>query len=170
MPSVPRHGDLEIEQDPVFQRRDWRMQRIGRIAMLGFVLAALAGVFGAGPVARASARSSDGRLEVGYNRIARHGAPEPLRVRVAPSPAGDSIIDLWIDQQYAHGLLLHGVSPEPVEMRAGETRLVYRFRVVDPSRPADIIFDAEAGRLWGRRGTVGLVNGDSVRFRQFVLP
>lgn len=170
MTTVPHHGDLEIDQDIAFQQREWRAQRVGRIAMLAIILAALAGVFGAGPVSSASVRTPDGRLRLEYDRIARHGAPEPLRVHVGPRASGDSVIDLWIDQRYMHGLVVRGISPEPTQVWAGDQRLVYRFHLADPSRAADIVFQVDADKLWSRRGAMGLVNGDSIRFRQFVLP
>ena len=170
MPTVPRHGDLEIDQDIDFQRREWRAQRIGRGVLFVIVLAALAGVFGGGPLATASVRTPDGRLRVEYDRIARHGAPTPLRVHVAPPASGDSVIGVWIDQAYMHGVILRGISPEPTEGQAGDQRLVYRFRLSDPSRAADIIFQVDGHELWSRHGAMGLVNGDSVRLRQFVLP
>ncbi len=170
MTKRPRSGELEIDQDPDFQRREWKMQRVGRVVLLAIILATLVGVFGAGPISTATVRSPDGRLEVAYNRMARHAAPDPLRIRLAPGTAVDSLVDLWIDQRYVHGLVVRELSPEPIQMRAGEERLIYRFRIADPSRAADIVIHADADKLWLRRGAIGLVNGDSVRLRQFVFP
>ena len=170
MTTVPRYGDIEVEQDLDFQRRDWRAQRVGRIVMLAIVVAAMAGVFGDGPLSSASAHSSDGQLQVEYERIARHAASQPLRVHVGPHAPGDSVVDLWIDQEYMHGLIVRGISPEPVLTRAGDQRLIYRFNLASPSRAADVVFQVDAHKLWSRRGAIGLVNGDSVPLRQFVLP
>ena len=170
MTAVPRHGDIEIDQDPQFQQRDWHAQRIGRIAMAVIVIAALAGAFGDALLSSRRARTDDGRLEVEYDRIARHGAPQPLRVHVAARAPGDSIVDLWIDQRYVHGIVMREISPSPVETWAGGERLVYRFRLADLPRTAVIVFQAEANDLWNRSGAIGLARGDSVRFRQLVLP
>ena len=170
MTSVPRHGDIEIDQDPKFQQRDWHAQRIGRVVMAFVVVAALAGAFGDGVLSSRTARTGDGRLEVEYDRIARHGAPQPLRVHVAARAPGDSVVDLWIAQHYVHGIVMREISPSPVETWAGGERLVYRFRLADLPRTAVIVFHAEANDLWSRSGAVGLVSGDSVRFRQLVLP
>jgi hypothetical protein len=170
MTAVPRHGDIEIDQDPAFQRRDWRAQSVGRIVMVVIVIAALAGAFGDGVLSSRRARTDDGRLEVEYDRIARHGAPEPLRVHVAAHAPGDSIVDLWIDQRYVHGVVMREISPSPIATWAGGERLIYRFRLTDLPRTAVIVFQADANDLWSRSGAVGLLRGDSVRFRQFVLP
>ena len=170
MTTVPRYGDIEVDQDLDFQRRDWRAQRIGRIVMLAIVVAALGGAFGDGPLSSASAHSSNGHLQVDYERIARHSASLPLRVHVGPHAPGDSVVDLWIDEDYMHGLVVRDISPAPVQTRAGDRRLIYRFHLADPSRAADVVFQVDAQKLWSRRGAIGLVNGDSVPLRQFVLP
>src|SRR5688500_20094126 len=122
MTTHPRANELEIEQDLDFQHREWRWQRAGRVVLLAIILGALAGLFGAGPVSSTSARSADRRLEVRYSRVARHAAAEPLRIRFAAGTASDSIVELWIDQRYVHGLVIRELSPEPIQMRAGETR------------------------------------------------
>ena len=170
MTTVPRYGDIEVDQDLDFQRRDWRAQRVGRIAMGALVVAALFGAFGDGPLSSARVRSSDGLLQVDYDRIVRHSASQRLQVHVGPRTPGDSVVDLWIAQDYMHGLKVGEISPEPVQTRAGDQRLIYRFHLADPSRAADVVFQVDADRLWSRRGAIGLVNGDSVPLRQFVLP
>ena len=165
-----RHDGPEIEQDEAFQRREWRAQRIGRFVLLGIIILALAGAFGSGPLSSATVRTADRRLEADYHRIARHRSPAPLRVRVLPAAARDSIIDVWISQSYVHGLTVHSISPNPVVVAGGDDRLIYRFRLVGASRGMEIIFQADADDLWMRRGAIGLVGGDSIRFRQFVFP
>jgi hypothetical protein len=165
-----RRNDLEIEHDMRFQRREWRAQRIGRFALLGVIIMALAGVFGSGPLSSVTRRTADGLLEVHYHRIARHGSPEPLRIRITPVVATDSVVDIWISQEYLHGLAVRWISPDPVDVAAGNDRLTYRFQLLKGSRVADLIFQVDADRLWMRRGAIGRVGGDSIRFRQFVFP
>ena len=170
MTTVPRYGDIEVDQDLEFQRRDWRAQRIGRIGLMAIVVAGLAGAFGGGPFGQATAQSPDGKLQVAYDRIARHASSQRLAVHISPRASGDSVVDLWIDQEFMHGLIVGEISPQPVQTRAGDQRLIYRFHLADPSRSADVVFQADAHRLWRRRGVIGIVNGDSVQLRQFVLP
>jgi hypothetical protein len=67
-------------------------------------------------------------------------------------------------------MVMRETSPEPDETWAGGSRLIYRFRHVDLPRTAVIVFQIEPDELWARRGAIGLLHGDSVRFRQFVLP
>lgn len=170
MPKAPRHEELAIGQDLEFQRRDWRAQRIGWGLMLLVVLGAIAGVFGHGPVAKDRARTPDGRLELQYDRIVRHASEIPIRLRILPAAARDSLLDVWISTEFVRGLIIERIEPEPLEEHAGADHVVFRFRVADPSRPSDIMFHVEPDHLWRRRGVIGLVRGDSVRFTQYVLP
>jgi hypothetical protein len=170
MTKVPRHGDLEITQDLEFQRRDWRAQRIGWGIMLLLIVAAIAGVFGHGPVAKHRVRTLDGRLEVQYDRIIRHASEIPLRLRILPAPVRDTLVEVWISNAFIRGLIIERIEPEPLEEHVAEDGLLYRFRVADPSRPSDIVFHVEPDQLWRRRGAIGLVAGDTVRFTQYVLP
>ncbi len=170
MTTVPRHGDIEIDHDVHFQRRDWRAQRIGRIMMFLILAAAIAGAFGDGPLSTRRDRSANGRLEVEYDRVARHGAPYPLRLNISADAVGDSTVDIWIDQQYVQGLVMREISPSPTETWAGGERLIYRFNLAEIPKPVVIVFHADADKRWSRSGAVGIVRGDSVRFRQFVLP
>jgi hypothetical protein len=130
----------------------------------------VAGVFGHGPVATSEVRSSDGRLEVEYERIARHASERPLRLTIRPGPARDTTVDVWISREFVEGLNIRRIEPEASEEHAGDSGTTYRFRVSDPTRPAHIAFHVEPEDLGGRRATIGLVNGDSVRFKQYVLP
>jgi hypothetical protein len=170
MTTVPRYGDIEVDQDLEFQRRDWRAQRIGRMVLIAIVVAALAGAFGGGPIRPSSVQSPDGKIRVDYERIARHASSQRLRVHIGPRAPGDSVVDLWIDQEFMHGLTIGEISPQPVQTRAGDQRLIYRFHLADPSRSADVVFQADADKLWARHGVIGIVSGDSVQLRQFVLP
>jgi hypothetical protein len=164
-----RHGDLEIETDPVFQRRDWRAQRVGWWVLIVALIAALAGLFGQGPLAHARVRSSDARLEIAYDRIARHGADLEWVAVVAPT-SGDSIVDLWISTDLLGGMMMRRIEPQPLEERAARDGVAYRFRIADAAHPATIVFHTEPIDLWSRSGWVRIVGGDSVHVRQYVLP
>jgi hypothetical protein len=47
--EVQRHGDLEIQEDLPFQRREWLVERVAWGVMALLIVAALLGLFGTGP-------------------------------------------------------------------------------------------------------------------------
>lgn len=54
MPS--RQRSLQIREDPAFQHRQWRVQRVGWLTIGLLLVLALAGVFGKGPASHAHVR------------------------------------------------------------------------------------------------------------------
>jgi hypothetical protein len=60
---------MEVNADIEFQRRVWRVQRIGWLIIAAVIVAALLGVFGGGPLSRAAVQGDGLRLE--YERFAR---------------------------------------------------------------------------------------------------
>jgi hypothetical protein len=87
--SQPRDRIEQLDDDLPYQRREWRAQRFGWWALTVFVAAAALGVFGGGPLSRATAASADGGLRLDYDRFVRSGAPARMLVHVAGSPAPD---------------------------------------------------------------------------------
>ncbi len=56
MEQIPRVGDLDIEQDLDFERRQWHVQRVGWVVFLLILLAAFVGLLGTGRSAMSSRR------------------------------------------------------------------------------------------------------------------
>ena len=81
MSKPARIGDLDIAQDIRSLNRAWKVQRAGWIVIALLLLAALAGLFGSGPVG--DAREEAAALRVDYVRDAVDVdavSPPPLRV------------------------------------------------------------------------------------------
>ena len=62
MSDSHRVGDLEISPDLNFQRRSWAMQRFAWVVLALFILAALLGLFGPGPLSQTRAEQQDSPL------------------------------------------------------------------------------------------------------------
>jgi hypothetical protein len=68
--------------------KEWRKLEIGsHWVMVLFVLAALAGVFGRGPFSHRTHKTSDGRLAIDFEPLARWGTTTQLTVHLS-SPKG----------------------------------------------------------------------------------
>jgi hypothetical protein len=158
-------GDLELDQDLDFQRRDWRFQRAGQLALLAAILAALAGLFGRGPAAQASATGQAGEWRVQYSRFMRHRAPDQLAVHLAPAAAGTDA-RLWLDRDYLNGIDVERVVPEPAAVVAERDRVVYIFE----GAPERITFEILPDRLGPRRTRLGVGDARPVVLTQFVYP
>jgi hypothetical protein len=170
MPDPDRVGDLEIHQDLPHERLEWRIERIGWVAMALVLLAALGGLLGPGPLSSATAGDTGSPLRVEYNRFARSQAPAILRVHLGPGAAHDGKARLWLSREYVENIELHHIDPEPESVEAAHDRLIYTFNLPDPSRPTAVTFHLEANAFGRMPVSVGLDSGPQLHLRQFVYP
>jgi hypothetical protein len=173
-PTIRRVGDLEVDQDLEFQRREWLAERIGWAVMALLVLAALLGLFGTGPLTRATAGDRAGPLWIEYERFNRLLAPSTLRVHLGAGAALGGEARVWLDRRYLESIQLQRVMPQPDGVEAAPDRMVFVFRVAEPDQPTAITFSFKpehVGSLPGRAGLAGAAPSDQpLRFRQFVYP
>ena len=167
MPELERVGSLEVHQDMDFQRREWRVQQFGWAAMLLFLVAAVAGLFGAGPISSATAGEEGSTIWVDYERFGRRGAPARLRVHAVPA---SQEFKLLIDRGYLEALKIESISPEPHSAEASGSWVVYTFRVAESGAgPTAVTFELQPdhiGRLQGRISA----EGQTREFTQFIYP
>ena len=162
--------DLEISEDLDFQRRSWCWERIGQWMVAGLVVAALAGLFGGGPLSVAREEGEAGVLRVEYPRFARNQSSFELHVEVARAAVKEGRVQLWIDADVAGALTFDAISPEPERVELGRQRLLYQFSVGEEGELAPIIFYATTRAIGLEGGEVGLFGGGGVPLRWFVYP
>lgn len=170
MDKAGKVGDLEIHQDLAFEARNWRLQRLGWMAMAVFILAGLLGLLGRGPLASARAASAGGLLQVEDQRFARHGSPAELWITVAPKALGAGPVAVVVSRPFLQGLEMQAIEPPPASAVAGGDEVVYTFNV-DRDTPARILFRVIPDRYLWRHAEIRLRDArDRVHFRQFVFP
>jgi len=132
-------------------------------------LAALLGLFGAGPLSRAAVGSGESPLSVEeYERFLRFGKPTTLRVRFDPVSRGEARV--WLSRDYLESFRLQKVTPEPDSVEAGPDRLTYVFEVNDPDRPVVATLSLQPEKIGHLEGQVGLDDVKQLSFDQFVYP
>lgn len=169
MPDLPRVGDLDIDQDLRFQRREWRFERAAWAAMFLLVVAALLGLLGAGPLSDRTVSSDDGRLAVEHERFLNLHTDTTLTVRVAGDLTSDGTFRLAVDNDYLAGVEVTGITPEPERQEAADDRTAFVFRVADPGRPARVTIRLQPIRPGSARAEVA-VGGSAATFPQTVYP
>lgn len=168
--GTPRHADIEVDEDMGFQRRSWRVQRVGRVFVFLFVAAALSGLFGGGGVAQTEAHSSDGALAVEYRRFARNHADAELTVRVQPRVAAGDTVRVWLSRPLLQAMDVERVTPAPVRSTAGGERVSFEFAATPDGGPVEILFHCRTREPGPARGRVGVDGAGDVEIRQFVFP
>jgi hypothetical protein len=117
-PAGPRHDRHEV-----------LLRRAGIVILTALVLLGLLGHLG--PSSRTAVRSSAaGTMEVTYDAVARPGVDSEVRLTVRPEPATDALV-LTIGREILEVYGIDHFSPEPVEQRAEDGRLVLEFATGD---------------------------------------
>jgi hypothetical protein len=169
MGDRPRVGELEIEQDLDVQRREWRAEHVGWVVILLILVAAVAGLFGDGPLSRAEAASADGALHARYDRMERHGAPASITVEVRRAAMPGERFRLAVGQRFLGTVSLDGIDPAPARAFGDTSWAVYEFER-PPRDDARIVFRFEPRELWTTDVAFALESRAPLRFRQFVFP
>ncbi len=170
MSSIQRVGDMEIEQDHDFQRLSWRIQRVGWIVMAFALLAGILGLFGSGPLARATVGETGAPLRLEYDRFGRIDAPSTLTALLRPSTTRPGEAILHLDRGFTDHFQIEHVQPMPDRTEAGPDHSVYVFGVTGPGEPVRVTFrlrPEQIGPLTGRAREDG---GSWLSFTQFVFP
>jgi hypothetical protein len=165
-----RDRGIELADDMEFQRKSWRVQRIGWVVMLVIAIAALFGLFGNGPLSSAQAGDAGSGLSIVYERFVRKGAQHSIDVAAGPSSVVGGSLRIWIARDWIDANRVVGITPEPARSDAFPDRIVYTFNAAQSGKPVTIRFGLEADWLGSRRGSAGIVNGPAVQFGQFAYP
>jgi hypothetical protein len=160
---------IEVDQDLDFQKKEWAAERLGWWIGLVLLIAALAGVFGKGPLSYA-ARAA-GPLQLRWERLARNNSSLDLEFQLSNASSSDGAIQIWLEQAYIQQFQIETITPQPASMRVDGSHLVLTF----PSPPGGALFTVtlqlraqKAGILRGAAGEVA--SGHSVQFEQVIYP
>jgi hypothetical protein len=147
-----------------FQRREWIFQRLGWALLALITLAALAGLFGDGPLANASAGND--RLALEYERFTRSKAETEWRITLKGGEPGR--VAVAIDGALASEFKILAIHPEPVQTKVAGRTHVYLFDVAD--RDSIVEFVVEPQRMGSHESSIRMNGSPPLRIRQFAYP
>ena len=162
---MSRKRSLEIDEDLTFQKKEWRAQRIGVVALSLLVLAALLGLTGRGGfLSHGEAVDAVGTVRVEYERFVRRGSRSTMKLHLRGA-SGD--VRFWVGAPYIERVRIESVAPAPELASVEQNRHVYLIR----SGSGDVTVTLEMthesmGRL---NAEVGVVGGPSVQFSQTAI-
>jgi hypothetical protein len=170
MSEITRVGDLEIAQDLDFQKKSWVFQRVGWVLMALFVILALAGLFGPGPLSTTTVGDERAPVRLQYERFVRSRDPTQLTLHIGPNAGQDGEVRVWLDREYLYRVQVRHIIPEPERVEAGADRLTFVFRLAGPNQPTAILFNLEPEDIGQAQGRFGVDQGETLSFIQFVYP
>jgi hypothetical protein len=165
----PQHT-LDLEEHLRVQRIGWLVSRIAWSVMAAIVVAALAGVFGGGPLgARTSVHPSG--IALHYDAFGRYGADSILRFEVPASAAEGDDRSVWLDADYVQSMKVDNISPEPDMVTQSDGGYRYTFVVSDRASVLEVTFDLTAAKVGRTHGGFSDGTADQITtFAQFIFP
>lgn len=168
--ALTRTGDLHVDQDLGFEKREWRVQIVGRFLMIAIVAAALLGFFGAGPVSLTEARDATGDLSVVYEHYGRRGSTTNLTVTVEPAAFTNGNAAVWVSSDYLGKMQVDAVTPAPDQVTAQDDGYVYAFPVGQPEDAVVVTFDFTIDSMGPATGRIGLPGAEPLELDHFFTP
>ena len=154
-------GDLSHE------RAVWKIEHWGWSVFAAILLAALIGVFGEGPLARARAENT--QLAVEYDRFVRYQAPSHFKIHLR-NTSPNSMPALSIARDFLERVEVTHISPEPQRVRLTKDALIYIFDVARTNEDTTIAVQFRPSGYGRGRVQLGLIDGQQLEFTQFSYP
>ncbi len=128
--SVSKVNDeVAVGENLEFQRRWWRFERIIWSVFLLILIADVLGCFGRGPLAKARTATSDGSMNITYERVERFGTPSILTIHFGKSAIRDGKVQLWVSDSLIKELGNQRVVPQPASSTLDGKGILYTFPV-----------------------------------------
>ena len=163
-------GDLEIDQDLDFQRRNWAVERIVWVVLALLLFAAFLGLSGKGPLSAATAGGPGDAVRIEYERFVRRQSPQRLRVHLSGEATRTGHASLEVAREYFEALAVRSISPAPLRQQLGADGVVYVFEARRPGEAVAVTFHLQALQVGWQSGRIGLAGGPGQRVRQLVYP
>lgn len=151
---------LEINQDLIFQQRQWRAQRVGWVVLALVLFAALLGLLGDGWLSHR--RVSGGQVGLEYDYFLHRKKQTELHFSI---PARSEQTEVEFDKAYLENFQVEAVTPEPSRTSLTATGYLYSFDG-NGATPVFHLIPQRSGRVGGQIK----VNGTPLDMRQFVYP
>lgn len=161
---------LQIDTDPAYQRRVWRAQRIGWIAFVALMIAALLGVFGAGPLSSTVAGSKADGLWVEYERLARALAPSTLIIHVDRRPGAGDPVQVMLGGDYVHAAQIESLTPPAASGGAAPDGAVLGFDAPGEGGELRFVIHLKFSRPGPVRGQVAVPGRTPLEISHWVHP
>lgn len=169
---MPESRLQEMDRENIaFVEREWIASRIGVVAMVLIVLMSLAGVFSVGPISWAAKSERESGVTLRYEKLVRRGGPTELQISLPGDLAdGSGTVSLWISDKYLQLVTIEKVVPQPDKATSASSGVLYDFPIAGPDQDLDVTFTITPRSIWLRTGSLGLVDGERIDFRQFFYP
>lgn len=161
-------GAVSVGEDLEFQERWWKFENVVWSFFALLLLLDVLGVFGRGWAAKAKTATSDGALNIQYERIERTMTPSVMRVHFGPNAAIDGKYKLFVSASVVGELGNQRIAPQPESSSVGDGGYVYTFPAL--GEPAVVSFSLEPASPGIYHWKLGIPGGAAIQKRVVVVP
>jgi hypothetical protein len=154
------HKQLPVSEDISLHKTGWIVQRIGWTLMFLFLVAALLGLFGEGPLSKRTLQS--GNLQMKYEHFGRYEHTMKMELE----SLGENIRFVSLPQDYLKSFKVDKIVPEPAKQVASPGYISYVF---EGEQNDEVTFYMEPSRRKNAEGIIK-VNGSSFLIKQIIYP
>jgi hypothetical protein len=175
--AAPVDNELEVGYDEAFEARWRHLELASHAGMAVIVAAALAGLFGQGPLSHRTHQTGDGRLAVDIEPITRYGTSTQITLHLSsdrPSVRGQSstfsgTAHVILNSALIEPMGLQQVIPAPVSSKAVAGGIELVFNVPSDATRAAVRFVVKPNHVGPVRLEVRQADED-LAWTQVVLP
>jgi hypothetical protein len=160
---------IQLDDDMRFQRRSWAVERAGWTVMGVVIVAAVLGLFSAGPLSGTMVHQPQGLADIEYGRFQRRSAPAPIRIRLQVASARPEGVSIEVDSRFLAIYKITSIQPQPAQSIAAAHGIRFRFDVVQ-GMPATVSFYVTPERMGFFRPKLTIGAGDAVEIPVFIYP
>ena len=161
--------EFEVGFDRSFESRWQRAEQFGRVVMVAFVAAGLAGMLGRGPYSHRTEKTAQSALAVDFEPVARSQSTTQVTLHL-DNPTGAPTLDLFIGTNMVEPMGLRRMVPQPVDVKAVQNGLVLTLAVPPDTRDAELRLMLQPIGLGPNQMMARLRGHAALRWTQFVLP
>ena len=111
------NDELEVGFNEAFEKRWFRAEQIGRVVMVVFVAASLAGLLGRGPYSHQTEKSDDLSLAVDFEPVARSQTGTQVTFHLK-NATDQPALTLFIGEKLVEPMGLGRILPQPIKTQA----------------------------------------------------
>lgn len=167
--NVPKVDDaIAVGEDLDFQRRWWKFEKVVWGFFVLILIADLSGALGRGPVANAKAQTSDGTLQVKYERVQRENTSSIMTILPGNAAIHEGKLQLFASDSILKQFGAQRIIPAPLTSTIGGGGVTYTFPAT--TLPITIQIELKPSFIGSHPFTIGVPGGDPVQAKAFVLP
>jgi len=170
MESAACTGDFETGCDLPFEHRWWRIQRGCWFILTVLLIGGVAGLFGHGPLSKATVHPPGSQLQVRYDRLARRETPCVLELRLDKAALTSGRVSIRLNRALVDQMQLKQIVPAPQATQPLADGARFLFQLDATRDSAFILFTENPSSPGIVEAEVAIDGAEPVRFRQFVYP